>query len=319
MLSVRRRGRSIHHFQTAHFERPRRVDAKRQACLDAVVAPHKARRCDVEDRRVACTRSDDRAARCRPDLAALIVPQVEVRSSAVAAAVFTRAGERDAVVPTSATAAIGVHIDVIRAVREQSKGFIPSQGAESAPYADGPPRAQGRCTRSRRRRTSRRAKSGNRRPRPTEAARSLRRSRQRRRWPCRQRSHRRRPRRRAARSRHPDRRRPRSTDRGPRCSHRLRSARIFGSISGRNAWPPKPGLTVITRTTSHEVQHVLDERDRAGRVQHGARLLAQLTDAGEDAVQVDRRRGLARHEQVVGAGAREVLDVPLTLTTVTGS
>ena len=30
-----------------------------------------------------------------------------------------------------------------------------------------------------------------------------------------------------------------------------RSARSFGSIAGRKAWPPKPGLTVITRTRSH--------------------------------------------------------------------
>ena len=58
---------------------------------------------------------------------------------------------------------------------------------------------------------------------------------------------------------------------------------------------------------------MFDERDRARGVQHGAGLLAQLTDLGEDAVQVDRRRRLTRHEQVVGAGAREVLEVALGL------
>ena len=28
------------------------------------------------------------------------------------------------------------------------------------------------------------------------------------------------------------------------------SAGIFGKVSGKNFWPPKPGLTVITRMTS---------------------------------------------------------------------
>ena len=62
-----------------------------------------------------------------------------------------------------------------------------------------------------------------------------------------------------------------------------------------------------------EVQHLLDERDRAGRVEHRAGLLAQLPDAREHAMQMDRRRWLALNKKVIGAGFGKIFKIAFGL------
>ena len=124
---VRATGRSIHDFEAAQLERLVSVDAERQAGLDAVVARVKLADSTSKTGRVACDskRSPGAASPTRPGRSRR--PAGRSSASAVAAAVFAPAGERETAVPTAA-AAIGVHIDVIRAVGEQPEGFHQCEG-----------------------------------------------------------------------------------------------------------------------------------------------------------------------------------------------
>ena len=92
----------------------------------------------------------------------------------------------------------------------------------------------------------------------------------------------------------------------PSASHSSRNLLIFGSIVGRNAWPPKPGSDGHDQHDVAQVQHVFDQLGRGGRVEHHARLLAEVADLAEDAMQVDGRRRLGLDQQVIGAGPGEI-------------
>ncbi len=62
---------------------------------------------------------------------------------------------------------------------------------------------------------------------------------------------------------------------------------------GRNFCPPKPGLTVITNTTSQRCSTCSTKAIGAGGIQYRAGLLAKLPDSREHTVEMDRRRRLA--------------------------
>ena len=61
------------------------------------------------------------------------------------------------------------------------------------------------------------------------------------------------------------------------------------------------------------MEDVFDELDRARRVEHRARLPAEVADLREHAVKMDRRGRLRLDEEMVGAGASEFLEIALRL------
>ena len=84
-------------------------------------------------------------------------------------------------------------------------------------------------------------------------------------------------------------------------------ARILSSTAGMKAWPPKPGLTVISRIEVEPVEHVFDGALRRDGLSDDAGLLAEGADRLQRAVQM--RAGLGVHGDDVGAGLREGLEI----------
>ncbi len=90
-----------------------------------------------------------------------------------------------------------------------------------------------------------------------------------------------------------------------------RTRRILGSMPARNSWPPKPGLTVITSTSSRSGK--ISSRTRRGRrrVDRHAGPQAQPVDLLHRPVQVDRP--FLVDDQRVGPGLGERRQVPVGL------
>ncbi len=76
----------------------------------------------------------------------------------------------------------------------------------------------------------------------------------------------------------------------------------FGQHLRQEFLSAKSGIDGHHQDDIAKMQHLLDERDGTGRVEHRAGLLAQLPDAREHAMQMDRRRRLGLNKQVIGAG-----------------
>ncbi len=82
---------------------------------------------------------------------------------------------------------------------------------------------------------------------------------------------------------------------------------------GQETLPAKSGIDGHDQHHAAQRQYVFDLRQRGGRVQHDAGELAEIVDPRQGAVQMDRRAGLAMHQQMVGAGGGEILEIALGL------
>ena len=128
-----------------------------------------------------------------------------------------------------------------------------------------------------------------------------------RRWRCRRPERRRRPRAPWPRSR---RVMPPSTSRSmarPVAAMRSRTARILSSWPSMNAWPPKPGLTVMTSTRSRSPSTKSSASTGVAGIERQPGLLAERLDELDRAV--DMRPGLGMHGDDVGAGLGEARDI----------
>ncbi len=89
---------------------------------------------------------------------------------------------------------------------------------------------------------------------------------------------------------------------------RASRARIFSTTAGMKAWPPKPGLTDITRTRSSAVEHVLDGALRrvAGLSDTPAFLPSARIACSE---RCEMRAGFGMHGDDVAAGLGEGFEI----------
>jgi hypothetical protein len=82
--------------------------------------------------------------------------------------------------------------------------------------------------------------------------------------------------------------------------------RILGSISGRNDWPPKPGLTVMIMMTWQRCRtYSTASRGLAGSRTTPA-FLPSLADLRQYAMQMKGRRRLGMNEKVIGPGLGKI-------------
>ncbi len=87
----------------------------------------------------------------------------------------------------------------------------------------------------------------------------------------------------------------------------------LGQDFRQEALPPEAGVDRHDEDDVDEVEHVLDEGERAGRVERHTRGLAEFADAAQHAMQVDCGRGFGLDHDVVGARLDEVVDQPFGL------
>ena len=75
----------------------------------------------------------------------------------------------------------------------------------------------------------------------------------------------------------------------------------------------KPGIDGHDQHDAAEFEHIFDLRQRRRRVQHHPGGLSEIADMRQGPVQMDRRARLAMDDQMVGAGAGEIVEVTLGL------
>ena len=87
----------------------------------------------------------------------------------------------------------------------------------------------------------------------------------------------------------------------PNSLRRQASARTFSSALGMKALPAKPGIDAHDKHVIHQIEHLVERRNRRGRIQHHSGQRAVVANQPQRPVQMNA--GFLMHQHVVGAGA----------------